>query len=185
MGLGAGLLFTVVGAAVLAAKRELFALIPLIIGLFALYAGLTSGASDKKAIQQLEDEGALSRAEADFANAVQVADDRARIGKEFIFRRKYSVVLRCRDVKKFYYTEGSSTVNERPTLVGSVYLNMENGREEKLFEREGGAQEDAMLAAQLLLEQNPEMEVHFPEYHGLIGGAINLIKKMSDKNKEA
>lgn len=181
---GAGLLFTVVGVAVLVTKKELFALIPLVMGVLVLYGGLTAGSSDRKALQKLEDEGALSKAEADFANAVQVAGDRARIGQEFIFRRKYAVVLRCRDVKKLYYTEGSSTDSDRPTLVGNVYLKMENGREEKLFEREGGAEEDAILAAQLLMERNPELEVHFPESHGLIDGAVNLFKKMSKKNTE-
>lgn len=184
--IGAGLLFTVVGVSVLATKKEFFALIPLVMGLMILYGGLTAGSSDRKAIQQLEDEGTLSRAEADFAKAVQVAGDRARIGEEFIFRRKYAVVLRCRDVKKFYYTESTSTENERPLLVGNVYLNMEDGREEKLIEVNGGAEEDARFAAQLLLERNPDIEIHFPEGPGgLIGGAVKLIKKMSEKDKEA
>lgn len=181
---GMGVLLLALGIVVLATQRNLMALVPVFMGGFCVYAGLTAGSSDRKELQKLEDEGALSKAEADFLTAVPVADDRARIGEEFIFRRLYAKVLRCRDVKKVYYGEHEDG-DDHPSTIGEVYLKMENGREEKLFESSSGnARGEAIRSAQLLLERNPDIEVNIPQFGGIIGDAIHLVKKMKDKHKE-
>lgn len=182
--IGAGLLFSVVGGFVVIKQGELFGWIAVVIGVLVLYGGLTAGSTDQKALQKLEDEGSLSRAEVDFLTAVPVADDRARVGKEFIFRSKDCYVLRCCDVVKFEYRESLSESGEHTVMVGAVYLTMENGKTEKLFEcAAGDAVEASAYAAEILLERNPNIEVINHESGGLIDGAVKLVQKLKNKNE--
>lgn len=178
---GVGVIFMAIGLGVALGLKRWFGWIFVVFGLLAVYAGLTSGSTDRAFLQQLEEEGIRSKAEADFASAVSVADDRARIGNEFIFRRKYPKLIRCRDVKEFHFIEDSPI--DEPRIEGKVYLHMEDGSTEYLFEETENYQQDAELAAQLLQKRNPNIELFFPEDHGLLKSAAGLVKKLTHKDE--
>ncbi len=181
--IGAGVLFLAVGCYMYFVLKTWGGLIAMAVGVLALYGGLTAGSSDRAAMQKLEDEGIRSRAEADFASAVSVANDRIRIGEEFIFRCSYPKLIRCRDVKKFHYIEQSTQSGNNHVVEGRVYLTMTDGSSENLFEEHQNRQEDAELAAQLLRKRNPNIELDFFGDHGILDGAINLVKKLTNKDE--
>ena len=147
-----GLAFCVCGVLALHSSR-LIGLILILLGIVAVISAATQKAGNRRAIERLKASGEAEQILNDFATAEAVTED-AKLGKRYIFRRKYTEPILLLDVVKAVYAE--KTGDGAGETNAGIYLTLKNGREERMCGIYGpGQRETARRLLAQLNAQNP------------------------------
>ena len=148
-----GLAFCVCGALALHSSR-LTGLVLILLGIVAVISAVTQQAVSRRAVEGLKASGKAEQILSDFTTAEAVTED-ARLGKQYIFRRKYTEPILLSDVVRAVYAE--KTGDGAGETNAGIYLTLKNGREERMCgiygiygsgQREAGRRILAQLNAQ-------------------------------------
>lgn len=155
----AGAVFGALGVVVMLRKDGLMDTILSVVFLlgFAIlvFEALTSASREKRKMQELEDSGVLSQAAAEFADAESFANDTLRLGRTYIFRKKYTTLLQYRVIKQV--ATAVRTDDDTHSTEISFYAKLSDGTEQKLCST--GDFGEAALIKERIKAHDPEITV--------------------------
>ena len=123
-----------------------------------LYEAITCSARESAYIRSLEDSPEGSKILADFAGAKSFADDKLRLGKTYVFRSKYAILIKASDIKSAIFYERMDHDTHKSEY--GITITMQNGKMDKLCDLYGSdpyGQAHEIFSA--LMERNPSIEI--------------------------
>ena len=127
------------------------------LGAIAVLSALTQGLFNGRAAGKLKNNSDCELILADFKQADDISAE-AKVGKTYIFRRKYNKLICIMDVVGAYYVEKMGINQDTECL---IYLKLQNGPEEKLTYVYNS---DSCMSCEeifdLLKSRKPDIEVH-------------------------
>lgn len=155
----AGVVFGAIGVVLMLRKGGMMDTLISVVFLlgFAIleFEALTSASREKRKMQELEDSGVLSQAAAEFADAESFANDTLRLGRTFLFRKKYTTLLQYRVIKEVATSVRTDDDSHQPEI--SLFAKLTDGSEQRLCSTDDYA--EAVTIKERIRAHDPEIVV--------------------------